>query len=207
MAFLPVLIEMKAAPCLVAGGGRIALHNAKLLLEHGADVTMVSLECCEEMAALPVKLYRREVEAQDAEGKLLVFDSTGDEKAQSILSAFCAERHIPYICSGQGDLCTAMLPAVLKKGRTVVAVSSLGASPAASAWLRDKLADAVPENMDAVLDKMAELRALSRELFGRQPERSRFLHECLDYMLENGELTDKKAEERIAEDIKNSFRR
>ena len=33
MAFYPILIELQGAPCLVAGGGALALHKAKLLLE------------------------------------------------------------------------------------------------------------------------------------------------------------------------------
>ena len=201
MAFLPILIDVKGAPCLVAGGGHIALHNVQKLLEHGADVTVIAPEICSGLAALPVKVLKRTVTAEDTEGMLLVFDSTGDEPAQEMLSGRCKREHIPYICSGRGELCTAMLPAVLKRGRTVVAVSSLGASPAASVWLRDKLAGDIPEDLDAILDKMAELRTLSRELFSEQPKRSAFLHGCLDYMLKNGTIIDKNTERTIAENV------
>ncbi len=188
MAFLPLLIDMNGMPCLVAGGGAIALHKAEKLLEHGADVTVVAPEICPEITALPVKTRRRRAEAKDCEGMALVADATGDRGAEELLSKTCAELHIPYICAGNGDLCTAILPAVYSSGRTVVAVSSKGASPAASAWLRDYLADMIPDNMDAVLDRMAEIRLTAKDSLDRQPVRREFMRRCLDKMIKTGEI-------------------
>ena len=196
MAFLPVLIEMEGMPCLVAGGGAIAFHKAEKLLAHGADVTVVSPEICTEISALPVKVLKRCAEASDCEGMSLVADATGDRGAEELLSKACAELHIPYICAGNGDLCTAILPAVYSRGRTVVAVSSKGASPAASAWLRDLLADKVPENMDALLARMADVRALAKECLDSQPVRREFMHSCLKKMTDPGEvISDKEIKE------------
>ncbi len=54
MAFFPILIELEGVPCLVAGGGPLALHKAKLLLAHRAAVRVVAPEICPELEALPV---------------------------------------------------------------------------------------------------------------------------------------------------------
>ena len=190
MAFYPILIEWQGAPCLIAGGGRIALHKAELFCAHGADVTVIAPELCPEILALPVRTEKRPVRAEDAEGMLLVVDATGSPEAEAVLRPVCGERHIPFICAGHGEACSAILPAVFRKGRTVVAVSSAGASPAASARLRDYLAGQVPEKMDEILDAMAALRPLSHRFFAEQPTRRRFLHRCLDRMLtENRSLS------------------
>ncbi len=195
MAFFPILIELENAPCLVAGGGAIACHKAKVLLENGADVTVVAPEICAELESLPVRVCRRAVTADDAAGKALVVDATGDPAAREALSAACAERRIPYNCNGFGDACTAIFPAVYRKGRTTLAVSSVGASPAASAWLRDRLAAEIPENMDAILDCMASLRPLSHRYFADQPTRRAFLNTCLRRMLqENSPLSPEEIE-------------
>ena len=186
MAFYPLLIELDGASCLVAGGGAIALHKAELLKEQGADVTVTAPEICPEIKALCVKTLQRKVRAEDVDGKLLVVDATGDREAEEMLSGKCRELGIPFICAGRGDLCTAILPAVFRKGRTVVAVSSTGASPPASAWLRDELAKHVPERMDEILDRMAGFRKISKECFSEQKIRSQYLHACLEAMLEKG---------------------
>ncbi len=192
MSFFPILLDLTGAPCLVAGGGAIALHKAQVLLANGAAVTVVSPEVLPELEALPVTLYRRRVTARDAEGMVLVADATGDPAAEEALSETCRARGIPYNCNGNGKACTAIFPAVYRSGRTTVAVSSVGASPGASAWLRDRLAEQIPDRMDEILDCMAELRPLSRSYFERQPVRKVFLNRCLDRMLTENRVLSKE---------------
>ena len=196
MAYYPILIDLQGMSCLVAGGGSLALHKAKLLSGQGAEVTVVAPEICEEIRSLPVTLQQREVTADDVRGKFLVIDATGSDAAQKILSDACKALHVPFNSACKVDDGTAIFPAVYQRGKTVVAVSSLGGSPAASARLRDKLAKEVPEEMDAIMDCMAALRPLSRAWFSEQPDRRSFLHRCLDRMLETGRpLEDKEIRE------------
>ena len=196
MAYFPVLIDWTDVPVLVAGGGQIALHKAELLSGYGAKVTVVAREACDELHSLQVTLLERDVTGEDAEDKALVVDATGSAEAEAVLSAVCKARGIPYNCTGHGSACTAIFPAVHRSGRTMVAVSSIGASPAASAWLRDRLAGQVPEEMDEILDAMADLRPVSRKLFSEQPVRRIFLHRCLDLMLrEKRSITEEEREE------------
>ena len=202
MSFFPVLIELENEPCLIAGGGAIALHKAEVLLKEGADVTVIAPEVCKELEALPLKIERRYVRAEDAKDKLLVVDASGSKEAEEILSKVCKEHHIPYICSGHGDACTAIFPAIFRKGRTTVAVSSLGASPPASAWLRDELAGYIPENMDLILDRMAELRILAKENIDTQAKRKEFFHLCLSKMLEDGHILSEAGAEEFLKDLK-----
>ena len=183
MSFFPILLDLDGLPCLVAGGGRLGLHKAKLLLEHGADVTVIAPEACPELAALPVRLLRRAVTAQDVTGMCLVVDATGDAAAQRLLSDACRASRVPFNSACRVDDGSAIFPAVHRQGRTVLAVSSLGASPIASARLRDMLAGHVPERMDEILDAMAALRPVSREAFPEQSQRRAFLRRCLDEML------------------------
>ena len=46
MAYFPVLLDFQDMPCLVAGGGRLGAHKAKLLSDNGAAVTVVAPEDC-----------------------------------------------------------------------------------------------------------------------------------------------------------------
>lgn len=200
MAYYPILIDWQGVPCLIAGGGQVALHKARVLLAQGADVTVVAPEICPELAALPVKTRLRRVESGDAEGVLLAVDATGDEAAQRLLARACREKGVLFnsACAlGEGS---AVFPAVQTRGRTILAVSTLGASPGASARLRDRLAQQIPESMDAILDRMAALRALARERLSPQSRRRAFLSRCVDRMLASGAaLTDGEVEALLAE--------
>ncbi len=39
MSYFPMFIELKDKPCLIAGGGKVALRKAETLLDFGARVT------------------------------------------------------------------------------------------------------------------------------------------------------------------------
>ena len=183
MAFFPVFLEWEDVPCLIAGGGPVALHKAELLCSQGADVTVVAPTICSELLALPVRVYLRKVTKEDVSGKCLVVDATGDADTAMLLQTVCREQHIPFNSASRAEGGTVVFPAVYQEGRTMLAVSSLGASPAASALLRDLLAEHIPACMDEILDAMAELRTFSRETFDTQPARSQFLHRCLNEMM------------------------
>ena len=204
MSFYPILLDWQGVPCLIAGGGAIALHKAELLCAHGADVTVVAPMICPELSDLPVTVYRRKVPAEDVTGKRLVIDATGSGEAERMLRDACRWQGIPFNSACRVGDGTAVFPAVHQTGRTVVAVSTLGASPAACTRLRDELAAHVPEEMDAILDGMAALRPLSREWFDDQPTRRRFLHRCLDKMLKNGKPLDPEETNVLRQEIINT---
>ncbi len=202
MAFFPLLLELSGAPCLVAGGGALGLRKTKLLLKNGADVTVVAPEIVEELAALPVTLLRRPVTADDVQGMLLVVDATGDTQARELLSAACRERHIPFNSACCADDGSAIFPAAYRQGRTVLAVSSLGASPLVSARLRDMMAAQMPEQLDRIVDAMAALRPVSRRAFSSQTQRSAFLRCCLNMMLSLSRPLTREETDAIIIDIK-----
>ena len=201
MALYPILIDFQDMPCLIAGGGALARHKAELLCAQGARVTVVAPEVCQEISALPVTIYMRLVMAEDVLGQFLVIDATGNAEAERLLNDACRSAHIPFNSACRGEDTTAVFPAVHRQGPTMIAVSSAGASPAASAWLRDKLAAHVPAELDDILDSMRSLRPLSRAWFSDQPTRRLFLHRCLDCMLEEGRPLAAEEIERFRQEI------
>ena len=202
MSFYPVMLDWEGMPCLIAGGGKIALHKTEVLCSNGADVTVVAPEICEEIRKLPVRLVERPVTANDLDGMRFAVDATGSSEAQEMLSSECRLRKIPFNSACRVDDGTAMFPAVSRSGKTVLAVSTIGASPAASAYLRDELAGHIPDEIDGILDVMAELRPLSREHIAMQSDRRLFLRRCLSLMLrERRKLADSEITE-ILQDFK-----
>ena len=184
MSYYPILLELSGAPCLIAGGGALGLRKAKTLLDCGAEVTVADPDPCSELADLPITLLRRKASPEDVEGMLLVVDATGSEEARRMLSRACKEKQILFNSACGGEKGTAVFPAVAQRGRTVLAVSSQGASPLVSAYLRDTLATRIPEGIDAILDAMAAIRPRARAEFADQQSRGDFLHRCLQRMLD-----------------------
>jgi precorrin-2 dehydrogenase/sirohydrochlorin ferrochelatase len=158
----PLLLDIKDARCVVAGGGRVAERKVLGLLKCGARVTVIAPRATGNLQALchqgRVEWEARPFGPEDAEGVLLLFAATDDPAANArILSAGRAFGALVNVADDPGGS-DFHVPAVSRKGPVTVAVSTEGSSPALSAWLRDLLADAVPEGVEETARLLAGLR-------------------------------------------------
>lgn len=69
--YFPMIINMTGEKCLIAGGGRVALHKAKLLYSFGADITVVSPDFCRDFlnSGLPFDEELLNIDEAYSEGK------------------------------------------------------------------------------------------------------------------------------------------
>ena len=128
---IPINLFLDGRPCLVVGGGKVALHKIQLLLDAGANVTVVSPECCEDLGTL-VKQGRvthtcRRFEEGDIEGISLVYASTNSRGANRQILECCRKQHILCCCVdgnwAEGDFIT---PAITRHNQLTLSVSSGG---------------------------------------------------------------------------------
>jgi siroheme synthase-like protein len=142
-------VDLKGRSVLVVGGGRVALEKVQGLLDCGARVTVVAPDVSDELAALPVRVVRRRFVPGDVDGQLLVVAATNDREVNKRVSAAAASR--PVLCNVADDpeLCSFILPALVRRDPIVVAVSTGGASPALAQRLRDEISEIVqPRHAD-----------------------------------------------------------
>lgn len=195
MSWLPLMLNLQGCRCLVAGGGKTALRKTYDLLASGAKVTVVAPSPDRNFNALPVHCLRRSVTVRDVRGVGLAVDATGDAAVGQMLAAACREQGIFFCSASNPEQGTAIFPAVLRRGRLTAAISTGGASPAASAWVRDRLDSLLPACMEEILDQMQELRGQAKARIPAQKARAAFLHACLDRALALGRpLTETELE-------------
>ena len=186
MAWFPLFTDLADKPCLIAGGGRMAVQKAQKLLESGARLRVVAPELAPELRQLPLELCAREVRADDVRGMALVVDATGSAAAAELLRRECAAQNIPLNVVDRPELCSVIFPAILRRGPLVAGISTGGASPLAAAWARDRLAECLPEDLEGILAQMQALRAELKRRIPAQPRRAACLRQCLAAALERG---------------------
>lgn len=187
MSLFPIMVDMAGKSCLVAGGGATALRKTRSLVEAGARITVVSPELDEGFASLPVRCEVRAVSAKDAAGMTLVIDATGSEETARMLQAACRKEGALFNCASSPQKGDTSFPAVLRRGSLVAGISTSGASPAAAAWVRDRLAESLPDAFDQILEQMQSLRERAKAMFPQQKHRAEFLHRCLETAVTNGQ--------------------
>ncbi len=142
----PVALDVAGRPCLVVGGGPVAAHKARTLVECGAAVTVVAPALSQEMAELSPALHaveRRPYADGEVGSFRLVVTATGRPAVDGAVAADAEAAGVWVNSADDRANCSFILPAVHRQGPVTVTVSTAGTSPALASWLRTRLADAV----------------------------------------------------------------
>jgi precorrin-2 dehydrogenase len=164
----PVNLIVDGRRCLVVGGGPVALHKVRGLVEAGAHVTVVGTELDPEIVELArgaatgddaaVVAEARPYRPGEAAGYRLVVAATGDPAANQQVYDDAEAAGVWINSADDPERCTVTLPARLRQGRLTVTVSTAGHSPAVAAWLRDRLAAELGPEYDQLIGLLAQER-------------------------------------------------
>lgn len=162
MRCYPVFVRLDRRPCVVIGGGAVAERKVDGLLRAGAEVAVVSPELSPRLAAIAerrdVRYHRRRYARGDLRGAVLAFAATGDDAVDAAVAEEAAAEGVLLNVADRPALCSFLVPAVVRRGELAVAVSTGGASPALSGWLRRRLERELGHEFAAMCDILAWLR-------------------------------------------------
>jgi siroheme synthase-like protein len=177
MAYFPMMIELKDKDVLVIGGGEEGLKKVKVLSSLGAKVTLVSPFAEEEAISLSYEYCKRSfVEGDiDAKAYIMVVTATDDRDLNRRISELATQRHIPVNVVDDVELCTFIFPAIYQQKDVVCAVSSGGKSPYVAQYVRNRLAESMPDNIGDINEKMGTLREEAKLLYEDSVDRRAFL--------------------------------
>ena len=207
-AYYPVFLDLTGRSVLVVGGGPVAEGKVEGLLAAGANVTVVSPTVTPRLAGwvaagriahLP-RVYR----AGDLAGRRLALVATGAPAVSGAVAAEGRERGVWVNAADEPARCDVILPAVIRRGRLVVAVSTGGASPAAARAIREELEGYLTEDHAALVELAADAREdLRRRAVSAGPARWR---SALDGGLRRliADRRYRQARARLARDLESS---
>ena len=163
MRYYPVFLDIAGKPVVVIGGGEVALRKVEVLLDAGAQVTVVSpqLHPGLEMlvAAGKVRHIPRQYEPGDVEGYTLAFVGTDDRSANAAVASEGKERGVWVNAVDDPPYCDFIMPGIVQRGDLVIAVSTSGRSPAMARKMREELTEFLTDEWVAMLELAAEVRA------------------------------------------------
>jgi len=140
----PTSLLIEGKPCLIVGGGKVAVRKAGGLLEAGAVVTVISPALDDRLAELVrqgrVQHVARPFEADDPAGFVIVFAATGDKKVNREVLEACRTRRV-WCCPVDGNWMEGdfVTPAAFRSGTLSVAISTGGQSCRRSRLIKENL--------------------------------------------------------------------
>lgn len=164
----PLMLRINGATCVVVGGGRAAVRKVDSLLDAGARVKVISPDIDPAIRKLrdegKVEVIGRAYEgAGDLRGAMLVFAATDREEVNDMVYRDAVILGILVCDTGNPGRSSFHLPAVLRRGPLVMAVSTSGASPALAKRIRDELSDRYGPEYGDLLSFLAGLRRMAKE--------------------------------------------
>lgn len=164
MAVYPIMVNVKDMICLIVGGGRVAERKAFFLLEAGADVLVISPEVCSGLHELARKEQIRWVQSHykkgdiDRFGPLLVFAATNDSQVNQTVVEEAKQAGKLVNAVDNPAAGSFHVPAVLRRGKLAIAVSTEGAGPAAAARIKHELAGTYGPEYEPYFDFLGQFR-------------------------------------------------
>ncbi len=162
MRYYPVNLDVRNRSCLVVGGGRVAERKAKTLVECGAKVVITTLDATNHLQAMASKglidLQLRGYQTSDLEGKLLVIGATSDEGVNKKVSEDAQRQEVLCNIADRPEACSFVLPAVVRQGDLLIAISTSNQSPAVARRLRQALEKEFGSEYAVLLSLMGAIR-------------------------------------------------
>lgn len=149
--YFPAFLDLADRPCLVVGGGDVALRKTRLLTSAGARITIVAPEMNDELIQHAVesghRLLRRNFRPSDIRNNWLVVSATGRPEIEQAVYRYASDAGV--FCNGVDNIanCSYITPAIVDRGPIVVAISSGGSAPVLARKLRAQIELLLPAGL------------------------------------------------------------
>ena len=162
----PVFLKLDQLELLLVGGGNVGLEKLHSLLANSpeAKVSIVAPEVKDEIKKLVLrhptcKIFQREFQYDDLNGKDLVILATNNRSLHEEIKTKATEKSILVNVADTPDLCDFYLGSIVQKGNLKIAISTNGKSPTAAKRIKEVLHEALPGELDDVIENLHKVRS------------------------------------------------
>ncbi|AUV14335.1 MULTISPECIES: siroheme synthase CysG [Aeromonas] len=183
MDYLPIFCRLDNKPVLLVGGGEVAERKARLLLDAGAQLTVVAPELDPELAELAangsIEWLAGEFAPPQLTGKWLVVAATDRREVNALVYQSANQARIFANVVDDPKRSSFIMPSIIDRSPLMVAISSGGKAPVLARLLREKLEALLPQHLGAVATFAGSLRERVKARFATMGERRRFWERLL----------------------------
>ncbi|MFC3624715.1 siroheme synthase CysG [Vogesella amnigena] len=184
MEYFPIFLRLQDEPCLLVGGGEVALRKARLLRSAGARLTVVAPQLAPELAAMAasgeIRHLPREVAAEDVRGYRLVVAATDQREVNRLVSQAAQAQGIPANVVDDPELSSYITPAIVDRSPLVIAVSTGGGVPVLARLVRARLESMIPAGFGNLARFASRFRDRVKARFGNVEQRRAFWESVLE---------------------------
>lgn len=148
----PLFIHMEKKKILVIGAGKVAFRRIEVLLDFGADITVITKSVPEEQrkkvndlaGERKINLLEREFHPADINREyFMVIAASDDEELNRSIASICQGKRILVNSASCREDCDFYFPAIATKGNLVIGIAGDGSDHRAVADLAAQIRDGI----------------------------------------------------------------
>ena len=162
----PVFLKLEQLELLLVGAGNVGLEKLNSLLANspGAKISVIAPHIKEDIRKLvfkhpSCKIFQREFQPGDLDNKDLVILATDNKALHEQIKTQATEKGILVNVADTPELCDFYLSSIVQKGNLKIAISTNGKSPTAAKRIKEVLHDALPGELDEVIENLHKVRS------------------------------------------------
>jgi len=178
--YFPVFLDLKNKNILIAGGGSIAAQKLRSLIHTEANITIASLEFCEEITEMAKKeknitLKKNKVENFNIDNFFLIITALDQKEINNLIVKRARKKNILINSVDDPENCDFFTASTIHKNNFIIAISSGGYFPGLTKMLRKIMDSLLPDNHFEYLYKIFKLRQKLKKKIKNSKEREEIL--------------------------------
>jgi len=165
--YYPIFFNIQSKRCVVIGGGKVALRKVKMLLDCGANVSVISPKPHPDIAKLSkeraIHLIQRDYEARDLKEAVIAIACTDVKEVNRKVADEAKKTGVLVNVADDPAPSDFIIPSFFRRGNLTVAVSTSGVSPTLARKIRMKLEKSFGEEYASLLSLIGEVRSTLKE--------------------------------------------
>jgi siroheme synthase-like protein len=174
----PLFLKLENMKLLIVGGGNVGLEKLRAVLSNSPEtkVHLVARKISDEIKALAlvhenIQLDERIFLPVDLDDVQIVMIAIDDYDESRQISLLAKEKAKLVNVADKPELCDFYLSSVVQKKNLKIAISTNGKSPTIAKRLREVFDELLPDELEAVLDNLHEIRNKLRGDFATKVSR------------------------------------
>src|SRR5258708_17237107 len=161
----PVFLKLEQLRLLIVGGGAVGLEKLHTVVQNSpaTRIKLVATVIGEAVRTFAeqhptVQLIERPYQPEDLDETDLVIVAINDKNISRLIWKDARSKNKLANVADTPELCDFYLSAVVRKGNLKIAISTNGKSPTIAKRLKEIFAEALPDQVDDLLDHMQTIR-------------------------------------------------
>lgn len=162
----PVFLKLENFRVLIVGGGKVATEKITAILNNSpaTRITLVAPQVSEAIRSLvkghvTIKIIHRVFEEQDLDQTDFVIVAVNNPETSLHIKQLAEKRKLITNVADTPEQCDFYLGSIVQKGDLKIAISTNGKSPTFAKRVKETLNEAIPNDVQLILDKLNGIRA------------------------------------------------